>query len=159
MAANEEEIIQASEETALDPVVEELKQTQDQLLRLAAEFDNYKKRMARERDEYAARVKGDILKAFLPVMDNLERACCAQASLEDLQKGVTMVCGQLAGALKAQGAEPCGAPGDVFDPTRHSAVMHVEDPQANECVVDEVFTKGYLLGDKIIREAVVKTRG
>jgi len=147
------------EELAADPVVEELKSTKDQLLRLAADFDNYRKRCAKERDEIALRAKCDVLKAFLPVADNFERAVGAEASLEDYRRGVRMICEQLAGVLSDQGAACFGAPGDAFDPTLHHAVAHKEEPGQEAHVVDEVYSKGWRVSDRVIREAVVVTKG
>ena len=146
---------QAEEEIVLDPVVEELKASKDQLLRLAAEFDNFKKRSQREREESFQGAKSAVLKAFLPVLDNFERAVAADSSGEDYKKGVEMIFTQFAGVFKEQGAESYGEPGEPFDPTIHNAVMHSENPALGENVIAEVFTRGCRLKDKIIREAVV----
>ena len=145
-------------EGVLDPVVEELKATRDQLLRLAADFDNYRKRCQREREEAYLNAKCGLLGAFLPVMDNFERATRgeqAAGSLEEYKKGVEMIFVQLAEVFAAQGAQSFGAAGEPFDPTLHNAVLHVENPELGENVIAEVFSKGWKAGEKIIREAVV----
>ena len=146
---------ETSQETILDPVVEELKSVKDQLLRLAAEFDNFKKRSQKEREEAFVNTKASVLKAFLPVLDNFERAAAAEASGEDYRKGVEMILSQFAGVFTSEGAEAYGEAGEPFDPTMHNAVMHSEDPDLGENVIAAVFTKGCKLKDKIIREAVV----
>ena len=151
----EEESGQA-EEPVLDPVVEELKASKDQLLRLAAEFDNFKKRSQREREEIFLNAKASVLKAFLPVLDNFTRAVEAEANnVEDYKKGVEMILAQFAGVFTSEGAETYGEPGEPFDPTIHNAVTHTENPDLGENVLAEVYTRGCRLRDKIIREAVV----
>jgi len=153
----EEEI--AQEAPALDPVVEELKAAKDQLLRLAAEFDNFKKRSQREKEDVYQGAKAAVLKAFLPVLDNFERAMLESAeggcSPQAYRKGVEMIFAQFAGVFTSEGAESYGAPGDPFDPTLHHAVTHTENPDLGENVVAEVYTRGCRLRDRIIREAVV----
>ena len=143
-----------AEGAAADPVVEELAAAKDQLLRLAAEFDNFRKRSLKEREEISLRAKCELLKALLPVMDNFERAITA---LRD--EGVQMIHKQFMDLMAAQGAESFGAAGDIFDPELHHAVAHKEDPDQEVNVIDEVYGKGYRVGDRVIREAVVATRG
>jgi len=150
----EEETAQEGE-VILDPVVEELKSAKDQLLRLAAEFDNFKKRSQREKEEIYLNAKAAVLKAFLPVLDNFERAAAADAAGEDYRKGVEMILAQFAGVFAAEGAETYGEAGEAFDPTIHNAVMHTENPELGENVIAEVYTRGCRLKDRIIREAVV----
>ena len=150
-----EEELEQAEEVILDPVVEELKASKDQLLRLAAEFDNFKKRSQREREELFQGAKASVLKAFLPVLDNFERAVAADTSGEDYSKGVEMIFAQFAGVFTSEGAESYGEPGETFDPTIHNAVTHTENPDLGENVIAEVYTRGCRLKDRIIREAVV----
>ena len=150
-----EEELQQEEEVFLDPVVEKLKSTEDQLLRLAAEFDNFKKRSQREREEAYLNAKASVLKSFLPVLDNFERAVAIDASGEDYQKGVDMIFTQFAGVFTSEGAESYAAPGDPFDPAIHNAITHTENPDLPESVIAEVYTRGCRLKDRIIREAVV----
>ena len=165
--AAEEVLIEETpaEEAAIDPVVEELKAAKDQLLRLAAEFDNFRKRSQKEREDIRVRAKSDVLKAFLPVMDNFERACGEQSpavqspEAATVQKGMEMIFGQFAGVMESLGVQAFGAAGDVFDPTLHHAVAHVDDPEQEQSIVAEVYGKGYLLDGKLLREAVVVTKG
>ena len=152
-----------AEEVILDPVVEELKATKDQLLRLAADFDNFRKRSQREREETYLNAKVKLLGAFLPVIDNFERACgeqspsadAAESSFDEYRKGVEMIFSQFADVFAAQGAQSYGAAGEPFDPTLHNAVLHVENPDLGENVIAEVFSKGWKVGEKLIREATV----
>ena len=150
----EEETAQ-EEEVILDPVVEELKSAKDQLLRLAAEFDNFKKRSQREKEESFLNAKAAVLKAFLPVLDNFERAAAADSSGGDYAKGVEMILEQFIGVFASQGAEPYGEAGEAFDPTIHNAVTHTENPDLDENVIAEVYTRGCRMKDRVIREAVV----
>jgi len=149
------------EEAAIDPVVEELKASKDQLLRLAAEFDNFRKRSVKERDEISARAKSDVIKAFLPVMDNFDRACGEQPPVAQspeaaaVQKGMQMIFEQFAGVFASLGVEPFGEAGEAFDPALHHAVAHIEDPEREQGVIFEVYSKGYLVDGKLLREAVV----
>jgi len=145
----------AQEGPILDPVVEELKSTKDQLLRLAAEFDNFKKRSQREKEEIYLNAKAATLKAFLPVLDNFERAVVADTASEDYSKGVEMIFVQFAGVFTARGASVYGEPGEPFDPMLHHAVTHTENPDLGENVIAEVYTRGCRLKDRVIREAVV----
>jgi len=150
-----EEELQQEEEVILDPVVEELKAAKDQLLRLAAEFDNFRKRSQKEKEERSLNAKASVLKAFLPVLDNFERAVAADSSGEDYRKGVEMIFAQFAGVFTSEGASSYGEPGEPFDPTIHNAVTHTENPELGENVITEVYTRGCWLKDRIIREAVV----
>ena len=144
------------EEVILDPVVEELKSAKDQLLRLAAEFDNFRKRSQKEREEAFLNAKASVLKAFLPVLDNFTRAAEAEANnVEDYRKGVEMILAQFAGVFASEGAESYGEAGEGFDPTIHNAVTHTENPDLGENVIAEVYTRGCRMKDRIIREAVV----
>lgn len=150
----EEILVEAPEEAAPDPVVEELKAAKDQLLRLAAEFDNFRRRSAKERDEISSRAKCETVKAFLPVMDNFERA------IEALQDdGVRMIFEQFAGVFAALGVTSFGEAGEAFDPALHHAVAHIEDPEREQSVIAEVYSRGYRVDGKLLREAVVQTRG
>jgi len=158
-----EEELQPQEEVFLDPVVEKLKSTEDQLLRLAAEFDNFKRRSQREREEAYLNAKASVLKSFLPVLDNFERACgqqppsaqTAAGDEENFRKGIEMIFAQFTGVFTSEGAESYAAPGDPFDPAIHNAITHTENPDLPESVVAEVYTRGCRLKDRIIREAVV----
>jgi len=151
-----EEIQEEQAEPALDPVVEELKSAKDQLLRLAAEFDNYKKRSQKEREEAWLNAKAELFKAFLPVMDNFSRAAEAEAnSVEDYKKGVDMIFAQFAGVFADSGAAAFGKPGEPFDPVIHNAVVHIKDESLGANVIAAVYSKGWRVKDRVIREAMV----
>ena len=133
-----------------------LDQTNDSLLRLAAEYDNYRKRTAKEKEEINSMSKVSILSELLPVVDNLERALANTTdNRADYKKGVEMIANQLLESFKKLGAESFGEAGDEFDPNLYNAVMHIDDENLGENVVAQVFSKGYKIGDKVIRCAMV----
>ncbi len=133
-----------------------LAEAADKYLRLAAEYDNYRKRTAKEKDHAWSEAKAQTVAAFLPVYDNLERALKQETCDEAYKKGVEMTMKGLQDALAALGVEMIPALGEVFDPNRHNAVMHVDDPEAGESTVVEVFQQGFICGEKVIRFAMVK---
>ena len=146
-----------------DPLLEELEslknqtaQQEDKYLRLAAEYDNYRKRTAKEKESLWTDVKAETAAAFLPVYDNLERALKQTTDDEAYKKGVEMTMTQLTGVFEKLGVTVYGEAGDSFDPAEHNAVMHCEDESAGENTIVEVFQKGFRVGDKIIRFAMVK---
>ena len=128
----------------------------DKYLRLAAEYDNYRKRTAKEKDGIWTEAKAQTVAAFLPVYDNLERALKQDTADEAYKKGVEMTMKGLQDALAELGVEVIPALGETFDPNRHSAVMHCEDEEAGENTVVEVFQQGFICGEKVIRFAMVK---
>ena len=128
----------------------------DQLLRTAAEYDNYRKRSQKERESLYADIKADTLLKFLPVYDNLERALAQPTADEAYRKGVEMIMTQFNETLKKLGITEIEAKGQSFDPNMHNAVMHIEDDSFGENEVVEVFQKGFRLGDKVVRFAMVK---
>lgn len=133
-----------------------LAQEHDQYLRLAAEYDNFRKRSQREKDGIYQDALADTAKKFLPVYDNLERALQNETADEAYKKGVEMTQSELVRILSGMGIQPFGAAGDVFDPQRHNAVMHVEDESLGENVIAEVFQMGFSMGERVIRFAMVK---
>ena len=135
---------------------EKLAQAEEKYLRLAAEYDNYRKRTAKEKESAWTNAKAETVAAFLPVYDNLERALRQHTADEAYAKGVEMTMKGLQDALTSLGVEQIPALGEVFDPNRHNAVMHVEDNTAGENTVVEVFQQGFTCGDKVIRFAMVK---
>ncbi len=144
-------------EQQIQALEQELKDMNDKFLRTLAEYDNYRKRSAREKEQAYADSKASVLCELLPVLDNFERAAGNKnAAAEDYQKGVDMIFTQFTDILKKLGVESFGAKGDPFDPNIHSAVMHEENADEPENTVSDVFSKGYQLGDKILRPAVVK---
>lgn len=148
---------EVAEETAEDKLRKELDEKNDQFLRLYAEYDNFRKRSQKEKQDIYSSSKADVIKELLPVLDNFERAANnTECSFEDYKKGIDLIFNQFGEILKKTGVESYGERGDEFDPNIHNAVMTVVDDELGENVIAEVFTKGYKLGDKIIRDAVVK---
>lgn len=146
----------SAEESEADALRAELAEQKNLLLRTAAEFDNYKKRTERERLMTAEYAKSTVIKTLLPVFDNVERAESCDRESAEYTKGVELIVKQLREAVNNLGITEIGAVGDVFDPNLHEAVMHIEDENAAENTVVEVFQKGYRIGDTIIRAAMVK---
>ena len=130
---------------------------QDKYLRLAAEYDNYRKRTAKEKESLYADAKIDTVKALLGVYDNLERGIAQYGDEESPhRKGLEMVFNQFKESLKKLGVETMDAVGQPFDPEKHNAVMHIEDESYGESTVVEVLQQGFTLGDKVLRFAIVK---
>ena len=128
----------------------------DRYLRLMAEFDNYKKRSARERENIYTDIRVDTVTKFLPVYDNLERAMNAETTDEAYKKGVEMTFHQLLEVFTKLGVEAIPAEGEKFDPLYHNAVMHVEDEAFGENEIVQELQKGFKIGDKVIRFSMVK---
>ncbi len=135
---------------------EELKGANDRYLRLLAEYDNYRKRSQKEKDSLYADVKSDTVAKFLPVYDNLVRALAQSTEDEAYRKGVEMIMTQFNTTLEKLGATRIESLGQKFDPSLHNAVMHVEDEEKGENEIVEVFQEGFLMGEKVIRFAMVK---
>lgn len=135
---------------------DELKEEKDKYLRLMAEYDNFRKRSAKERENIYSDVRVDTVTKFLPVYDNLERALAAETADEAYKKGVEMTFTQLKDVMKKLGVEEIKTEGQHFDPTMHNAVMHVEDEAYGENIIVQEFQKGFKLGDKVIRFSMVK---
>lgn len=133
----------------------ELEALKDRLLRITAEYENYRKRTAKEKDGIYTDACYDVLKEVIPVVDNLERALIAGGTVEDLKKGLEMTMKGCQTSLEKLGVEEIDASSD-FDPNLHQAVMHIEDENVGANQVVEVFMKGYKKGDKVIRHSVVK---
>ena len=130
---------------------------QDKYLRLAAEYDNYRKRTAKEKDNLYQDAKADTIKEFLAVYDNLERAVATEGDEDSPhKKGLEMIFHQYQEILKKLGVTEIEAQGQPFDPEKHNAVMHIDDENLGENVVSQVFQAGFLLGDKVIRHAIVQ---
>src|SRR5215203_3143516 len=131
---------------------------QDRLLRTAAEFDNYRKRMDRERRELSEYAATDVLKDLLPILDNFERALQAPATPETdpLRKGIELIHKQMFDLLKKRGVTVIEALGTDFDPNFHQAVIHEPSPDHRDGEVMQELQRGYLLGDRLLRPAMVK---
>lgn len=128
----------------------------EQFLRLAAEYDNYRKRTAKEKENLWTDAKADTVQAFLPVYDNLERALKQETADEAYKKGVEMTMSQLKEVFAKLGVTEIEAQGKPFDPNLHNAVMHIEDENLEENTVAQVFQAGFMLGEKVIRFAMVQ---
>lgn len=139
----------------LEKAKAELSAMNDKYLRMIAEYDNFRKRSAKERENVYADAYSDVLEAILPVIDNLERALMF-ADGEALTEGVKMTLKQFEDSMTRLGVTAFGARGEEFDPNIHNAVMQVEDSELGESQVAEVLQKGYKKGDKVIRYAMVK---
>ena len=141
----------------MELAVKQLDSVKDQFVRLTAEYDNYRKRTAKEKDTIYQDAKADTVKAFLDVYDNLERAANS-AGGEDSphKKGLEMIFTQYKEILKGLGVEEIEAHGKEFDPELHNAVMHIDDENLGENVVAQVFQAGFKMGDKVIRHSIVQ---
>ena len=133
----------------------ELSVLNDKYMRMMAEYDNYRRRSAKEREDVYSDAYGEAISAMLPVIDNLERAANFNES-DKVQEGIALTFKSFSETLTKLGIESFGQVGEPFDPTIHNAVMHVEDESLGESVITDVFQKGYRKGDKIIRHAMVK---
>ena len=154
----EEQTAPEAEETvdAGDVITAELAASREKYMRLAAEYDNFRKRSARERDALFTDVRADTVKKFLPVYDNLLRAVAMTPEGDPARKGMEMTLTQFETVLTALGVTAIEALGKEFDPEIHNAVMHVEDDEVGENIIVEEFEKGFKLGDKVIRFSIVK---
>ena len=128
----------------------------DKYLRLCAEYDNFRKRSQKEKDSLYADIKAETLKKFLPVYDNLVRALDQSTEDEAYRRGVEMIMNQFNTTMEKLGVTEIESLGQKFDPAFHNAVMHVEDAEKGENEIVEVFQKGFIMGDKVIRFAMVK---
>jgi molecular chaperone GrpE len=158
-AINDQDPQPQQEDAQPDPL-EELRRerdaVQDRLLRTAAEFDNYRKRMDRERRDLAEYTAGEVMKELLPIIDNLERARQAAGQDDPLRKGVELIHKQMLEMLRKRGVTPIEALGADFDPNFHQAVIHEESAQHREGEVMEELQRGYVVGDRLLRPSMVK---
>ena len=128
----------------------------DKYLRLAAEYDNYRKRTTKEKEGIYADARLDTVKPFLDVADNLDRAVSQFEEGDPHRQGMELICKQFAAVLEKLGVTEIAALGQPFDPEKHNAVMHIDDENFAENTVAEVFQKGYQMGDRVVRFAMVK---
>ncbi|QGU95510.1 nucleotide exchange factor GrpE [Clostridium bovifaecis] len=133
----------------------ELDALKDRLVRINAEYDNFRKRTEKEKKSIYTDACADVLKHMLPVFDNLERAMGAEGNAEDLKKGIEITIKQFEEALKKLGVEEIAADGE-FDPNYHNAIMHIEDDSFGKNEIVEVFQKGFKREDKVLRFSLVK---
>lgn len=154
-AETESEATEQSEQPSA--VEQELSELKDSYLRVMAEYDNFRKRTAKEREQLFAASKASVVEALLPVYDNLERAAAQETSDEAYKKGVEMTLAQFVSALESIGVKMIASErGSAFDPEKHNAVMHVEDENFGASAIVETFQKGFETDGRVIRHAVVK---
>ncbi len=141
----------------VDGLNKDLQEKKDRLLRLQADFDNFRRRSAKEREEISAVVTQNFCKDMLPLLDNFERAMAAETKdVEAFQKGVEMIFTQFQEILKKNGLEHIEAIGQKFDPNFHQAVMRVEDPDKEDDTVAQELQKGYMVKGRVIRPSMVQ---
>ncbi len=127
----------------------------DRYKRLFAEFENFKKRSQKERENLYGIITGDVVSSILPVMDNLEKAAETKTEDTNYQDGVKMVVKQLSDVLDKFGMEEIKSVGEKFDPELHEAVSHIDDPEKGEQEIVQEYRKGYKIGTKVIRHSMV----
>ena len=153
----QEEVVETTEEIVeTNPWEEKYNQEHDLRMRLAAEYDNFRKRTIKEKEQSYGNGKADAVSKLLPVYDNLERALNQPTEDAAYKKGVEMTMNELVKIFTGLGVEVFGNVGDDFDPNIHNAVMHTEDETVAENTITQVFQKGFKLGDKIVRFAMVQ---
>ncbi len=141
----------------VDGLNKDLQEKKDRLLRLQADFDNFRRRSAKEREEISAVVTQNFCKDMLPLLDNFERAMAAETKdVEAFQKGVEMIFTQFQEILKKNGLEHIEAIGQKFDPNFHQAVMRVEDPEKEDDTVAQELQKGYMVKGRVVRPSMVQ---
>lgn len=156
-AAAQEETAEAAAAQPAEDWKTKFEELNDRYLRMAAEYDNFRKRSQREREQTYSDAVSHAVTALLPTYDNLERAIKAETADAEYKKGVELTMNQLTESLKGLNVTLIEASGGTaFDPNFHNAVMHVEDESLGESVIAEVFQQGFRIGDKVIRHAMVK---
>jgi len=133
----------------------QIAESDDRLKRVAAEFDNYKKRSSKEREVLHSTILSDIVSNFLPILDNLEKALQAKTQDENYKQGIELVLKQFKDVLQANGVKEIEAVGKTFDPELHEAVSSVIDENLGEKIIKEEYRKGYIIGNKVIRHSMV----
>ena len=154
-AQEPEEAAEDSADAKVAALEEELKNEKDKYMRLFAEFDNFRKRTAKEKTEAYGDSAAKTITEILPAIDNFERALDAPCSDENFKKGVEMIFTQMTGALEKLGVTEIESLGQKFDPNLHNAIKQVESEDGEADTICEVFQKGYRLGDRILRHALV----
>ena len=162
MAELEKEINETPAEETVEEVVEvnpweeKYNTERDAHLRVAAEYDNFRKRTVKEKEASYGNGKADAVAKMLPVYDNLERALNQPTEDAAYKKGVEMTMNELVKIFTSLGVEIFGEPGDAFDPNLHNAVMHIDSEELGENVIAQVFQKGFKIGEKVVRFAMVQ---
>ena len=152
---NLENKVEEKETTEMTATEKELEETVDRLKRVMAEFENYKKRNTKEREQLYNSLVADIIGSFLPVLDNLEKAATAKTEDENMRQGIELVVKQILDIFAKFGVEKIETVGKPFDPEVHEAVSSVQDETLGEKIVKEEFRTGYKIGLKVIRHAMV----
>ncbi len=152
----ETEVTETPETPEVNPFEEKYNIEHDAHLRLAAEYDNFRKRTAKEKEQSYQNGKSDAVEKLLPVYDNLQRALNQETTDAAFKKGVEMTMNELVKILNGLGVEIFGQVGEEFDPNLHNAVMHTDDEAFGENVISQVFQQGFKLGDKVVRFAMVQ---
>ena len=153
----QEEVVETPEEVVeANPWEEKYNEEHNLRLRLAAEYDNFRKRTAKEKEQSYTNGKADAVEKLLPVYDNLERALNQETEDTAYKKGVEMTMAELVKIFTSLGVEIFGEKGDAFDPNLHNAVMHIDDETLEENTISQVFQKGFKVGEKIVRFAMVQ---
>jgi molecular chaperone GrpE len=150
------EAAEAAETPEVNPWEEKYNAEHDSFLRLAAEFDNFRKRTIKEKEASYGNGKADAVAKLLPVYDNLERALNQPTEDAAYKKGVELTMNELVKIFTALGVEIFGNVGDAFDPNLHNAVMHIDDESMEENTISQVFQKGFKIGEKVVRFAMVQ---
>ena len=148
-----EEVVETPE---VNPWEEKYNAERDAHLRVAAEFDNFRKRTIKEKEASYGNGKADAVEKLLPVYDNLERALNQETADAAYKKGVELTMNELLKIFGTLGVEVFGNVGDTFDPNLHNAVMHIDSDELEENTLSQVFQKGFKIGDKIVRFAMVQ---
>ena len=156
-AASPEKEAASQDREALEKLQKEFDEHKQQYLRVLAEYDNFRKRTLNEKTAIYNNAVSDTVKELLPIADNIERALGQEnASAEDMKKGVEMIEHQIQACFEKLGLEEMGKVGEAFDPNLHNAVAHIEDEALGENVIAAVYQKGYKLGDRVVRHAMVQ---
>ena len=162
LEVTEEETVETAEETVeaeaaeVNPWEEKYNAEHDSYLRLAADYDNFRKRTMKEKEASYSNGKADAVAKLLPVYDNLERALNQETEDAAYKKGVELTMNELVKIFTSLGVEIFGSVGEEFNPNLHNAVMHIENEELGENVISQVFQKGFKIGDKVVRFAMVQ---
>ena len=152
----EETVEEVVETPETNPWEEKYNAERDAHLRIAAEYDNFRKRTIKEKEASYGLGRADAVAKMLPIYDNLERALNQACEDAAYKKGVEMTMNELLKIFGSLGVEVFGTPGDAFDPNLHNAVMHIDDENLGENVLAQVFQKGFKIGEKVVRFAMVQ---
>ena len=164
-AAEQEEVLEETaaeastesvEASEADQLKEQLTALNEKYVRMLAEYDNFRKRSQKEKDAIYPRATADTVEKFLPIIDNFERAMSAPCADETFKKGMDMIFQSFMNTLKSLNVEMIGEAGETFDPNLHNAVMHIEDEQYGDNEIVQVLQKGYRIGDRVVRYAMVQ---